>query len=61
MFDSIIALGHSMNLKVLAEGVATVEQLAYLKSKGCDEVQGFYFSQAVAADEAEKLINKVSN
>lgn len=55
MIDSIIALGHSMNLKVLAEGVETAEQLEYLKKKGCDEVQGFYFSKAVPADEIESL------
>ena len=57
MIDSIIALGHSMHLKVLAEGVETEEQLAYLQKKGCDEVQGFYFSQAVPAAEIEKMLD----
>lgn len=57
MIDSIIALGHSMHLKVLAEGVETLEQLEYLQKQGCDEVQGFYFSKAVTATEIEDLLN----
>jgi EAL domain-containing protein (putative c-di-GMP-specific phosphodiesterase class I) len=40
---SVIAMGHSMNLKVIAEGVETAEQLAFLRERGCDAVQGFHF------------------
>ena len=58
MIDSIIALGHSMNLKVLAEGVETIEQLQYLQSRGCDEAQGFYYSKAVTADEITAILTK---
>lgn len=57
MIDSIIALGHSMHLKVLAEGVETEEQLEYLHKRGCDEVQGFYFSQAVPAGDIEIMLD----
>jgi len=46
-----IALGHSFGLKVIAEGVENSEQLAFLKAEGCDEVQGYYFSKPVSADE----------
>lgn len=56
MIISIIALGHSMKLQVLAEGVETKEQLDYLQQQGCDEVQGFYFSRPVPANELEALL-----
>ncbi|CAA7616853.1 Predicted signal transduction protein containing a membrane domain [Magnetospirillum sp. SS-4] len=44
LVDAIIALGHSMRLEVVAEGVETEEQMAYLSSHGCDTVQGYLFS-----------------
>jgi len=40
---AIIALGHNLNLKVLAEGVETNEQLQWLKSSGCVYIQGYYY------------------
>ncbi len=44
---TIIDLGHIMRLRVVAEGVETAAQSALLLAEGCDEVQGFYFSEAV--------------
>ena len=42
---AIVALGHSLRLKVLAEGVETAEQEAFLRELGCDGVQGFHYSR----------------
>lgn len=55
---AIINLGHSLNLKVMAEGVETAEQLAFVRNEGCDEVQGFYFSPPVPAEDFEFLFNQ---
>ena len=55
---AVIALGHSLNLKVIAEGVETPEQLALLKENGCDEIQGFYFSRPLPADDFLRLLQE---
>jgi diguanylate cyclase (GGDEF)-like protein/PAS domain S-box-containing protein len=57
---AIIALGHNLGLKVLAEGVETEEQLEFLRANGCDELQGFYFSKPVSAWQMTKLLAKAS-
>ncbi len=53
---AIIAMAHSLNLKVIAEGVETREQFDYLQSHNCDEVQGYYFSKPVPAHEFAELL-----
>ncbi len=47
---AIIALSHSLGIKVIAEGVETKGQLDFLKSFDCDEIQGYYFSRPLTAD-----------
>ncbi len=54
---SVIALGHQLNLNVIAEGVETQEDLEFLKSRDCDEYQGFFFSRAVPIDELNEMLD----
>jgi diguanylate cyclase (GGDEF)-like protein len=56
--SAIIQLGHTLQLTVIAEGVETDAQLAFLKDYGCDEVQGYYFSRPVTAIQAAELFAK---
>jgi EAL domain-containing protein (putative c-di-GMP-specific phosphodiesterase class I) len=54
--SAIVALAHSLKLKVVAEGVETEAQLAMLRARGCDEYQGFLTSKAVPADEFANIL-----
>ena len=54
--SSIIALAHNLKLAVIAEGVETLAQLDYLRSHGCDEMQGYYFSKPLPAADFEALL-----
>jgi diguanylate cyclase (GGDEF)-like protein/PAS domain S-box-containing protein len=56
--QAIISLSHSLNMKTVAEGVETIEQQEFLRSRQCDEIQGFYFSRAVPAHEMELLLKE---
>ena len=60
MTKAIIAMGKSLGLTVVAEGVETEAQQAFLSDNACDETQGFYFSKPVAADGIEDLLRKQS-
>ena len=54
--DAVISLGKSLQHKVIAEGVETREQLAFLQAHGCDEGQGFYFSRPLVAQQFARLL-----
>lgn len=55
---AIISMAKTLNLKVLAEGVETKEQLEFLRNEGCDYYQGYYFSKPVSAMEFIELLKK---
>ena len=56
LVSTIIAMGRSLNLQVVAEGIETTEQLVYLQSQQCVEGQGFYFSRPVTAGSFARLL-----
>ncbi|MBD2187709.1 EAL domain-containing response regulator [Pseudanabaena mucicola] len=53
---AIIDLAHSLNLKVIAEGVETDDQIQFLKEHNCDQFQGYFFSPPLPASEFEKML-----
>jgi EAL domain-containing protein (putative c-di-GMP-specific phosphodiesterase class I) len=53
---AVIGMARSLRLRVVAEGVETAEQFAFLRSRECDEAQGFYFHPPVTKDEATRLV-----
>lgn len=53
--DAIIAIAHALNMEVIAEGVETAVQEAYLRDHGCDQVQGFRYSEGVTVEEAAQM------
>ena len=54
--QAIISLAHSLRLKVVAEGVETLEQLQSLKTMGCDQYQGFHFSPPLSVSDFSALL-----
>jgi diguanylate cyclase (GGDEF)-like protein/PAS domain S-box-containing protein len=56
--SAIIAMGKTLSLTVIAEGVETIEQQDFLREQACDEMQGYYFSKPVQADEFAALLRK---
>jgi diguanylate cyclase (GGDEF)-like protein len=60
IITAIIAMAHSLRLKVIAEGVDSPEQVAFLKSHGCLAAQGFYYSMAVPAESFIQLLDQAN-
>ena len=58
IIEAIIAMGKTLSLNIVAEGVETLEQDHFLREKICDEMQGFYFSKPVAPDQFADLLRQ---
>lgn len=54
----IIALARSLRMRVVAEGVETKEELDFLRANGCDEIQGYYLSKPITADEMSQFLGR---
>jgi diguanylate cyclase (GGDEF)-like protein len=57
-FRAIVSMAHALGMSVVAEGVETGEQLQILQSLSCDEIQGYFISRPVPADDAQALLRK---
>ncbi|MEJ2688321.1 MAG: EAL domain-containing protein, partial [Gammaproteobacteria bacterium] len=58
LVSAMIAMSHSLNVKVVAEGVETAEQLDFLRERGCDAVQGFLFGTPTAHEVTAMLMRR---
>jgi diguanylate cyclase (GGDEF)-like protein/PAS domain S-box-containing protein len=56
IINAVISMAKSLKQRVIAEGVETAEQLAFLRAQSCDEAQGYYFSKPVVAHQFAKLL-----
>ena len=55
--SAVISLGQNLNLRVIAEGVETDDQVAFLRRNNCDEMQGYHFSKPISAQDLETLLD----
>jgi diguanylate cyclase (GGDEF)-like protein/PAS domain S-box-containing protein len=58
---AIIAIGHSLQQDVIAEGVETREQLDFLRKRGCDIIQGYYISQPLSTEDMTLFLKRADN
>jgi PAS domain S-box-containing protein len=56
--EAIIAMSKSLKIKVVAEGVETLDQLRFLRARNCDEIQGYFFSRPVSAADFARLLTE---
>jgi diguanylate cyclase (GGDEF)-like protein/PAS domain S-box-containing protein len=55
---SLIDIGHNLNMEVIGEAVETRPQMEFLKAHGCDQLQGIWFSEPLAAEAAQQLLRE---
>ena len=55
---AVMAMARSLDVKVVAEGVESEGQLRFLRDRGCDEMQGFYFSRPLPLQDFERLLRE---
>jgi EAL domain-containing protein (putative c-di-GMP-specific phosphodiesterase class I) len=60
IISAVIALGHALNLRVVAEGVETQEQFELLRSLHCEQIQGYLFSRPLCVEDATKFLQDYS-
>ncbi|GIP40098.1 hypothetical protein J31TS4_33780 [Paenibacillus sp. J31TS4] len=58
LVSTIVAMAHNLKLKVIAEGVETAQQIEFLRSQKCDQLQGYYYSPPIEADRFVKLLEQ---
>ena len=58
--SAVISLGQKLNLRVIAEGVETADQVAFLRENNCDEIQGYHFSRPIKPEAMADLIKRKS-
>ncbi len=58
IIDAILALSKTLNLRVIAEGIETEQQLAYLVEKNCDLLQGFYFARPIYPEDVASMLHQ---
>jgi len=59
--QAIIAMAHSLDISVVAEGVETKGQMIFLQKNRCDKIQGYYFSRPLSVEEFTRLLEKEEN
>ena len=52
-------MAHELDMTVVAEGVETAEQERYLRDRGCDEMQGFYYSRGVPTEDVVRTVQQI--
>lgn len=60
LVSTIILMAHNLNYRVIAEGVETAEQLAFLKQLKCDQIQGYFFSRPLPPEEIQALLSRTN-
>ncbi|MDD4775743.1 MAG: bifunctional diguanylate cyclase/phosphodiesterase [Syntrophomonas sp.] len=56
LVDTMITMAHNFDLRVIAEGVSTIEQYNFIREKGCDEMQGYLISEPLSSDSLIRLV-----